>query len=122
MIVVREIHVRLAAEASSLAGFSSLTNVYMSPVKHALAVIDRPIPGLRADAVREFADRIEYTVGHQTTRYLQIRSPTSTPVPVLLCAPRKRAIACPAAIFRCPAIPSMSSDKEKKATDTPSRN
>jgi TonB family protein len=80
---------------------------------------------IRADTVREFTDRIEYTVGHRTHRI----APGSV-TDVNACArvashlTMKEGDCVPAGgpTFKIRAIPLWPSDKERKATDTPSRN
>jgi hypothetical protein len=79
---------------------------------------------IRADTVREFEDRLEYTVGLQT-HYLSPDSVTN----INACArasarPMKEGDCIPSGgpSFNIRAIPLWPSDKEKKATDAPSRN
>jgi TonB family protein len=79
---------------------------------------------IRADTVREFEDRLEYTLGLQT-HYLSPDSVTN----INACArasarPMKEGDCIPSGgpSFNIRAIPLWPSDKEKKATDAPSRN
>ena len=80
---------------------------------------------IRADTVREFADRIEYTDGRRTHH---ISSDSVTDVSrcarVSIRIPPKEGDCVPGGgpSFDIRAIPLLPSDKEKKATDTQSRN
>ena len=79
---------------------------------------------IRADTVREFEDRVEYTVGHQTHDI----SPDSVNN-INACArvavrPTNEGDCVPSGgpAFNIMAIPLWPSDKGKKVTETPSRN
>lgn len=79
---------------------------------------------IRADTVREFEDRIEYTVGHQTHDI-----PPDSVTDISACAraavrPTKEGDCVPGGgpTFNIRAIPLSPSDKEKKPVDTPSRD
>jgi len=80
---------------------------------------------IRADKVREFADRIEYTVGRRNHRII----PGSVTdinacarVVVRLTLSEGECIPGGGPSFDIRAIPLLPSDKEKNATDTPNRN
>ena len=109
------------------------------PIEHEIALTftfsiqDPPKPAylhlangdvIRADAVREFTDRIEYTVGRQT-HYISPDSVTN----INACArvavlPMKEGDCVPGGgpTFNIRAIPLRPSDRGKKATESPSRN
>jgi len=80
---------------------------------------------IRADTVREFADRIEYTVGRQT-RSISPDSVTNinacARVAALLTMKEGDCVPGGGPTFNIRAIPLWPSDKEKKATNAPNRN
>jgi TonB family protein len=118
----------------------SFGRVVGRPIEHEIAlsltfsIEDPPKPAylhlangdvIRADAVREFEDRIEYTVGLQTYNI----SPDSVTninacarVAVHLMMKEGECVPSGGPTFNIRAIPLWPSGKEKKATDTPSRN
>lgn len=110
------------------------------PIEHEIAlsltfsIEDPPKPAylhlangdvIRADTVREFVDRIEYTVGPQT-HYISPASVTNINACARVSvAPNMKEGDCVPGggpTFNIRAIPLWPSDKENKATDTPSRN
>jgi TonB family protein len=118
----------------------SFTRVVGSPTEHEIAlsltfsIEDPPKPAylhlangdvIRADTVREFADRIEYTDGRQT-HYISPDSVTNinacARVSVLLTMKEGDCVPGGGPTFNIRTIPLWPSDKEKKAKDAPSRN
>ncbi len=118
----------------------SFTRVMGRPMEHEIAlsftfsIEDPPKPAylhlpngdvIRADTVREFADRIEYTVGRQS-HYISPDSVTNIDgcarIAHLLSMKEGDCVPGGGPYFTIRAIPLWPSDKEKKATDTPSRD
>jgi TonB family protein len=110
------------------------------PIEHEIAlsftfnIEDPPKPAylhlangdvIRVDTVREFTDRIEYTVGRQT-HYVSPDSVTyinaCARVGALLTMKEGDCVPGGGPTFNIRAIPLWPSDREKKTMDTPSRN
>jgi Gram-negative bacterial TonB protein C-terminal len=118
----------------AIGGFVGKPEEIEVPLSFTFKIEDPPKPAylhltngkvIRADGVREFTDRIEYTVDRRTHRI----APGSV-ADINACArvvvrlPLKEGECIPAGgpSFDIRAIPLWLSDKEKRARDTPSRN